>query len=128
MNDKKTRILLCNCAKTMSVDGAAIGAALGDEVLAVHTQLCRTDIADYETALGDGGPLLVACTQEAPLFSEIAAEAQAENKVDFVNIRERAGWCGSGPATAKMAALLVDRLHVARPARLKEVESDGMCL
>jgi ferredoxin len=128
MNDKKTKILLCNCAKTMSVDGAAIGAALGSDPLAVHTQLCRTDMAAYETALGDDQPLLVACTQEAPLFSEVAAEAQTSCDVAFANIRERAGWCESGPATAKMAALLADRLHVAKPARLKTVESDGMCL
>jgi ferredoxin len=128
MNDKKTKILLCNCAKTMSVDGAAIGTALGDNALVVHTQLCRTDIAAYETALDGDEPLLVACTQEAPLFSEVAAEAQAGGNIDFVNIRERAGWCESGPATAKMAALLADRLHVAAPARLKTVESDGMCL
>lgn len=128
MNDKKTKILLCNCAKTMSVDGTAIGAALEGDALAVHTQLCRTDMAAYEAALGDGGPLLVACTQEAPLFSEVAADAQAGSDVAFANIRERAGWCESGPATAKMAALLADRLQVAKPARLKEVESDGMCL
>ena len=128
MNDKIPKILLCNCAKTMAVDGDAIGAALGGDALAVHTQLCRTDMAAYETALGGGGPLLVACTQEAPLFSEVAAEAQADSNVGFVNIRERAGWCESGPATAKMAALLADRLHVAKPARLKTVESDGMCL
>ena len=128
MNDKTPKILLCNCAKTMTVDGAAIGAALGGDTLAVHTQLCRTDMAAYETALGGGGALLVACTQEAPLFSEVAGEAQADSNVGFVNIRERAGWCESGPATAKMAALLADRLHVAKPARLKTVESDGMCL
>ncbi len=128
MNEKSPKILLCNCAKTMTVDGAAIGAALGRDALAVHTQLCRTDIAAYETALGDDQPLLVACTQEAPLFSEVAAEARPGNEVAFANIRERAGWCESGPATAKMAALLADKLHVAKPARLKEVESDGMCL
>ena len=76
MTDKTPKILLCNCGKTMNVDGAAIGAALGHDALAVHTQLCRTDMAAYETALGGGGPLLVACTQEAPLFSEVAAEAR----------------------------------------------------
>ena len=128
MTDKTPKILLCNCAETMHVDGAAIGATLGQDGLAVHTQLCRTDIAAYEAALGEGGPLLVACTQEAPLFSEVAADAQAGGNIAFVNIRERAGWCESGAATAKMAALLADRLYVAKPARLKEVESDGMCL
>ena len=128
MNDKTPKILLCNCAKTMTVDGAAIGAALGRDALTVHTQLCRTDIAAYETALGGDEPLLVACTQEAPLFSEVAGEARPDADVAFVNIRERAGWCESGSATAKIAALLADQLHGAKPARLKTIESDGMCL
>lgn len=128
MTDKTPKILLCNCAKTMSVDGAAIGTALGGDALAVHTQLCRADVAAYEAALAGDQPLLVACTQEAPLFSEIAAEAAANVPVDYVNIRERAGWCEGGPATAKMAALVADRLLAAKPARLKTVESDGLCL
>jgi ferredoxin len=68
-------------------------------------QLCRAELARVQEALAGDEPVLIACTQEAPLFSELAAEAQ--NTASFVNIRENAGWskdaAGAGP---KMAALI----------------------
>jgi len=120
--------LLCSCAGTMEVDGKAIGKALGLGELPVYRQLCRADVGAYEAALAAGEPLLVACTQEAPLLSEIAGEAGADELPGFTNIRERAGWCDGGAATAKMAALLAEAAHEDRPARLKTIESDGLCL
>lgn len=51
--------------------------------------------------------LLVTCTQESALFSEIAAARRAVAPVRFVNLREQAGWgeerADAGP---KMAALV----------------------
>jgi len=50
---------------------------------------------------------VVACTQEAPLFSELAEEAGSTSELKFVNIREHAGWSKDGAnATPKIAALL----------------------
>lgn len=113
----------------MTVDGGAIGAALGGDAPPVHRQLCRAEIGSYEAALAAGGPLLVACTQEAPLFDEIAEAADPPGgDISFTNIRERAGWCDGGPATAKMAALLAEAARPSAPARLKTIESDGLCL
>lgn len=112
----------------MEVDGDAIAAALGRAPIAVHGALCRGGIEAYRAALGESGELLVACTQEAPLFREVAAEAGADTSLAFTNIRERAGWCEGGPATAKMAALLADAMLPTKPARLRSVESDGVCL
>jgi heterodisulfide reductase subunit A-like polyferredoxin len=49
----------------------------------------------------------VACTQEAPLFAEVAEEAGFEGTLRFANIRETAGWSEDGARAApKMAALL----------------------
>ncbi len=126
MDARKRRILLCNCAKTMEVDGRAIGTALGGDAIPVHSQLCRGEIEAFQTALGDG-ELLVACTQEAPLFRELAEEASGA-ALRVTNIRERAGWNDGGPATAKMAALLADAMQPVEPARLKTIESDGLCI
>jgi len=128
MSEKNKKLLLCTCTETMEVDGAAIGKALGCGDIPVHRQLCRANIAAFEAALATGDELLVGCTQEAPLFGEIAEESEASERVDFINIRERAGWTDSGAATAKMAALLADAGHQSMPARLKSIESDGMCL
>ena len=127
MDAEKKRIFLCNCAKTMQVDGRAIAAALGCEAIPVNTQLCRAEVGAYQAALGDGD-ILVACTQEAPLFRELAEEAGSAAALTFTNIRERAGWTEGGPATAKMAALLADATQPVKPAHLKTIESDGLCI
>jgi ferredoxin len=50
---------------------------------------------------------VVACTQEAPLFSELADAAGSKTALQFINIREHAGWSREGDkATPKIAALL----------------------
>ncbi|MEO1695010.1 MAG: 4Fe-4S binding protein, partial [Pseudomonadota bacterium] len=125
-----TQLLVCNCQNTMTIDGDALGSALGHESgLPISSELCRSQCATFEAALTDGRPVRVACTQEAPLFAEIAEEADAAGRVSFVNIRERAGWCDT-PANAvpKMAALLADSSYPNVPAGLTTLQSDGVCL
>ncbi len=126
MPEAKRRLMLCSCEKTMQVDAKAIAGALGCPSDAAATVLCRQDLRQFEEALAGGEPLLVACTQEAPLFEEMAAEVEGD--VIFANIRERAGWTERGDPTAKMSALLAAAMLDATPARLKELESDGVCL
>jgi len=100
------RVLVCDCAGSMAVDGEAIARACeADAAPRLHYALCRADFAAFEEAVGRGEPLLVACTQEAPLFSEVAEDAD----IAFLNIRERAGWAREGDsAGAKVAALLAE--------------------
>ena len=70
----------------------------------------------------------VACTQEAPLFREVAAE-KGEADLAFTNIRERAGWCADKPAALpKMAALLAEAALTPRPTGVTTLKSDGVCL
>jgi hypothetical protein len=103
------RILLCDCERSMAPDGEALCRVLaGGGDARVHTQLCRAEIDAFRGALraGDEG-LIVACTQEAPLFAETAAEIAPEAALRFVNIRENAGWSAEGAeAGPKIAALL----------------------
>ena len=100
-------IKLCNCNGTMALDAAALGAALKlGAPVKVHTELCRRQASAFQASLGDS-ELLVACTQEAALFSELAQAAESKAQLDFVNIRELAGWSAEGKAaTPKIAALL----------------------
>lgn len=124
-------LLVCNCQKTMSVDGAALATALGRAApLTVHRELCRGETGSFTAALATGGRVHVACTQEAPLFRELAAEAGADGgRLRFTNIRERAGWAAGKPdATAKMAALLAEAAHTPPPAKLLTLRSGGVCL
>ena len=98
---------VCSCNKTVAIDGRALAAALkAGEPIKVHDQLCRKDAAAFRSALGDAD-VIVACTQEAPLFGEIADAAGARPTLKFVNLREQAGWSGEGArALPKIAALL----------------------
>ena len=100
--------LVCNCNKTMTLDGKALGAALRQgAAVPVHTELCRRHLAAFESAVKSGNDLVVACTQEAPLFSELREELKGAADIRFVNIRENAGWSAeSAQALPKIAALL----------------------
>ncbi len=97
----------------MPLDGAELAKSLGlDAPLKIHQELCRREVAAFEAALGAAAQnvetLTVACTQEAPLFSELAdRSAQQGVPLRFVNIRETAGWSSQAPAAMpKIAALL----------------------
>jgi ferredoxin len=98
---------VCSCNKTVAIDGAALAAALkAGAPIQVHSELCRKDAAAFQAALG-APEVIVACTQEAPLFGEIAEAAGARPALKFVNLREQAGWSGEGgKALPKIAALI----------------------
>ncbi len=103
------RVLVCNCEGTMPLDGRALAKACGADGLGLNRHLCRAELGDFRKALGEGRPLLVACTQEAPLFEETRTEAAPALAASYVNIRERAGWSAeAAQATPKIAALLAE--------------------
>ena len=78
---------ICNCNRTMTLDGAALGRALGREPIPIYTELCRKEVDNFTSALG-ASTCTVACTQEAPLFTELAAGAGASTELNFINIRD----------------------------------------
>lgn len=120
------RLFVCNCEKTMSVDPAKLGSAYGE--VSGHTQLCRSELGAVETALATESPICIACTQERPLFEEIAVE-KGHDALSFINIREMAGWSAdSASKTPKIEALLTAASLPTVPARLRAIESDGLCL
>ena len=97
---------VCSCNRTVGIDAKALSAALkSSEPIVVHDQLCRRDAAAYQAALGQSD-VIVACTQEAALFSELAEQAHASANLRFVNVREHGGWGARAQGTPKIAALL----------------------
>jgi ferredoxin len=133
LNDKE--VLVCNCEGTMAIDGKALAKAglagttakekpakkgakksAKADALDVSSHLCRTQLEEFQRLAGKNDSLLVACTQEAPVFVETLDEmGDKAPKIRFTNIRERAGWskdaAGKSPKpdiTAKMAALLAE--------------------
>jgi ferredoxin len=129
MSPDKT-IKLCNCNRTMALDAKALGRALNlGSPATIHTELCRRELGAVQAAL-EGGDCLVACTQEAPLFAELAGQAGAKGELKFVNIREAAGWSReSRQATPKIAALLaLARLPEPEPVPSVSYRSGGQLL
>ena len=106
---------VCSCEDTMPLDGRALkracaGAEGGRLLGEVRTaeQLCRAQLDRFLTALGEGRPVTVGCTQEAPLFAQEAEAAGHAARLAFANVREHAGWsgeaAGAGPKTAALLA------------------------
>jgi ferredoxin len=106
-----TTTLICNCNRTMPLNAQALGTAL-DESLTEHTALCRREAGAFQRAAKNSDTLVVACTQESRLFTELAEQTEGAVPLDvrpirFVNIRETGGWGReAAQATPKQAALL----------------------
>jgi ferredoxin len=104
MADKK--LYLCSCNGTMPIDPKAIAAALSlGTVPPLRTMLCQKELAAFaDDAAGD---VVVACTQEARLFGDVAEEGGRTQTIRFVNLRETGGWSAEARSAApKTAALL----------------------
>ena len=105
-DNAQRNIHLCNCNGTMLLDAAVLERALElAGPLPIHTQLCQKELAAFaDRASGD---VLVACTQEARLFGDVADDAGKAQTIRFVNIRESAGWSReAASAIPKIAALI----------------------
>ncbi|MGZ5130759.1 MAG: 4Fe-4S binding protein [Caldimonas sp.] len=131
--------LICDCNKTMPLDGPALRRALGPEAGAgldtVHSTLCRREAGAFQRAAKGGAELLVACTQESRLFLELNEETEgaasaAERPIRFVNIREAGGWSkDAAAATPKIAALIAAaQLPPAAPVPVVSYRSAGRVL
>jgi ferredoxin len=120
---------VCSCNRTVPLDAKALAAALkSGEPLKVHSELCRKDAGAFQAALGEADEVIVACTQEAALFGELAGEGA--KRVRFVNVREAAGWSReAAQATPKIAALIAAAaLPEPEPVPSVEFASGGQLL
>lgn len=123
MPDTSTR-LICTCEGTMVLDPARLGSE-GRPA----SQLCRAQLEHFRAALGEFAEITVACTQEAPLFTEVAEEMDYSGNLHFANIRETAGWSDEGKSAApKMAALLAMAERAATEFDIVSMDSEGVTL
>src|SRR3954471_24670087 len=105
MNAAPSHLLICSCEKTMPLDAAAIGRGCAGTITQAN-QLCGLELERFKAALADGAPITVACTQEAPLFREIAESFPHPHRT-CVNIRETGGWSNVAAAAGPKAAALM---------------------
>ena len=122
--------LICNCNQTLPLQTPKLGQVLAED-LKEHTTLCRREAGAFQQAIQGREPVVVACTQEQRLFSELAEQTEgAVAPIRFVNVRESAGWSSEGAkATPKMAALLAAaRLPEPEPVPTVTFKSHGRLL
>jgi hypothetical protein len=128
MNERSRTLLVCSCEDTMPLDETSIQRGCKGAQLKTARHLCRAEVERFQAELGTG-PLTVACTQESPLFSEIAGEMSPETEITFANIRETAGWSKDAKAAGpKMAALLAAAAEPMPDFPLVSLTSDGVVL
>src|SRR5262245_8091965 len=122
-------IVLCSCEGTMPLDTGAVARGCRGADLQTARQLCRGELERFRALAASRGALTIACTQEAPLFEEVAAAAGRTQPVTYANVRETAGWSHEASrAGPKMAALLAAAAEEMPPVPLVEVESAGVIL
>jgi ferredoxin len=127
------RVVTCTCNGTVAVDPAELrstltGAGVKAEVVMSGTQLCRRELVEASTWLQGVDDIVVTCTQERALFTEVGHKAVAPIK--FVNIREQAGWGDEGKdAQPKIAALVAMAVRdVREPIAAVSYRSGGRVL
>ena len=123
-------LLLCNCGGTMPLDSSQIertaiatGLAAEGEGLQIQHHLCGEQIALVRQTAAAGKPCLVTCTQEIHRLRAAAQEVGAGDLLDFVNIRESAGWSSEAvDATPKILALIAASAITIPDAELLELQ------
>ncbi|WP_407165156.1 4Fe-4S binding protein [Bradyrhizobium sp. ORS 111] len=111
----------------MRLDTAAIKRGCGKSEIAEFRQLCRAELDHFRDAAKAERPLVVGCTQEAALFEDEAK--RCSRTLQFVNLREMAGWSTEGAkAGPKMAALLAAASDDAPASPFVTLSSEGVIL
>lgn len=126
---ERPQILICSCEDTMPLDAGAVARGCRGAQVSTARHLCRAEADRFRALAATGEPLVVGCTQEAPLFSELAEENETAAPLTFVNVRETAGWSDQGAhAGPKMAALIAAAAEPVPDFPLVSLSSEGVTL
>jgi ferredoxin len=119
--------LVCSCEDTMPFDSQALHQGCRGGRLVIGRQFCRAELGRFRELVAAGTSVTVGCTQEAPLFREVAAGGAGD--LSFVNLRETAGWSGEAAgAGPKMAALVAAAAEPMPDIPFVNLRSEGVLL
>src|SRR6266849_6027650 len=120
-------LLVCSCDDTMPLDAGAVARGCAGVKIERGRQLCRAELDRFRRLAAASTPLTVGCTQEAPLFREVAGDRTSA--LTFVNLRESAGWSTEAAhAGPKMAALAAAAAMPMPEISFVQLESSGVIL
>lgn len=121
-------LILCDCLGSQQIDTDSLSRVDTLSCSAVHQNLCGKQ-AERAAQLMADQDVIIACQQERSFFEELATETNSQHSVEFMDLRDRAGWSDEGQnAGAKMAALAADAAHPPAPLKTFDVTSEGLCL
>ena len=127
--NKKRTILVCSCERSMPGFGGSVARGCKGARVESGDQFCGAELDRVRAVLGSGEAVTIGCTQQAPLFSEVAEEIGFEGDLAFANIRETAGWAkDAGAAGPKAAALLAMAAEPVSAPALVTLSSNGVAL
>ena len=134
MASNKT-LLLCSCDKTQPIDTNILKAAIQATEAVKVDQLCTNELGVAVQHLGGENEVVIACGQQAALFERLCDEIEEETgrvaPLNFIDLRDRAGWAPKGAKskriTAKQSALLATSQLSNPIVPLKNIISDGVC-
>ena len=108
MDPERSRtVFVCSCERTMPDFGDSVTRGCAHAEVRSGDQFCGAELDRVKSALGKGEAVTIACTQQAPLFLEVAQDAGFAGELVFANIREKAGWAREGAKAGPKAAALV---------------------
>ncbi|MDQ6437683.1 4Fe-4S binding protein [Mesorhizobium sp. LHD-90] len=127
--EKPRTVLVCSCERSMPDFAGSVARVCKGARVEAGDWFCGAEFDRVKAVMAGGGAVTIGCTQQAPLFRELAEEIGFEGELAFANIRETAGWAkGAGAAGAKAAALLAMAAEpVSAPATVT-LSSDGVVL
>src|SRR5665213_845684 len=129
MAERPRNILICSCEDSMPLNGEAVRKVCRGADVIEGRQLCRAELERFRKVAAGGEPMVVACTQEAPLFEEAAGAIKDSGAMTFVNIRETAGWSKDAKSAGpKMAALIAMAAEPASNTGFVPLNSEGVTL
>ncbi|MET0866894.1 MAG: 4Fe-4S dicluster domain-containing protein, partial [Pseudorhodoplanes sp.] len=127
MAEQKRQIVVCSCEDTMPLDIDLLRRANPGADITSGRQFCRSELERFRKLATTDSSVTVDCTQEAPIFSEIGEATGAP--MNFVNIRENAGWSKDATQAApKMAALLAAAAAPLPDIPFASFQSEGIVL
>src|SRR6266403_2141985 len=129
MTSSPGHVVICSCEDTMPLDAGAVRRGCRGKEVTTARQLCRSELDRFRALARGAAALTVGCTQEAPFFSDVAAENGRTIPISYANLREAAGWSSDGAeAGPKMAALLAAAAEPVPDVPLIDVESSDVIL
>lgn len=106
-DEGRRTIFVCSCERTMPGFGDSVARGCPSARMVSGDQLCGAELDRVRAVLSGSDPVTIACTQQAPLFTEAAEELGFSGGLGFANIRENGGWSDQAAAAGPKAAALL---------------------